>query len=130
MTTFLLIRHGETDAVGKTIMGWQPGWHLNANGRRQAELLAARLARIPIRAIYASPLERAMQTAEPMALTHNLTVQPVDDLGEIRFGEWEGRSIAELDRLPDWQRFNSFRSGTQPPGGEFLFEVQARMLRR
>ena len=44
MTTFLLMRHGETDAVGKSIMGWRPGWHLNANGRKQVERLAARLA--------------------------------------------------------------------------------------
>jgi probable phosphoglycerate mutase len=65
-----------------------------------------------------------------MSRTHNLTPHPVDDLGEMRFGDWEGSSIADLDGLPEWRTFNTYRSGVRPPGGEFMFEVQARMLRR
>jgi len=67
MTTILLIRHAETDAVGKTIVGWLPGTHLNRAGVTQAERLAARLAALPITAIYSSPLERAVETARPLA---------------------------------------------------------------
>src|SRR3954454_5362733 len=77
MTTFLLIRHGETDANGKSIMGWRPGWHLNARGREQVEKLARRLERAPIRAVYTSPLERALETAEPVAHRHRLEFEPL-----------------------------------------------------
>ena len=59
MTTLLLIRHGQTDANGKSIMGWQKGWHLNAAGQQQVAALAERLKRIPIRAVYTTPLRRA-----------------------------------------------------------------------
>ena len=65
MTTFLLIRHGETDAVGKSIMGWRPGWHLNAERSETGGDVWRRGWRaLPIRAIYTSPLERAVETAE------------------------------------------------------------------
>ena len=89
MTTFLLIRHGETDAVGKSIMGWRPGWHLNANGRRQVERLAEKLARVPIRAIYTSPLERAVETAAAVAKPHGIAPRLHPDLGEFHAGAKE-----------------------------------------
>src|SRR4051812_31958530 len=130
MTTFLLLRHGETDAVGKSIMGWRPGWHLNANGRKQVERLAARLAPLPIRAIYTSPLERAVETAEAVAKPHGIEPRPDPDLGEFHAGEWEGLAIDDLDRQEEWRRFNHFRGGTRAPGGELIIETQARMIRR
>jgi probable phosphoglycerate mutase len=110
--------------------GWQPGWHLNARGREQAEQLAERLAKIPIRAVYTSPLERAIETAELIARAHGLEPQPVDALGEIRLGEWEGCLLAELDRREDWRRFNRFRGATRAPGGEHAIEVQTRMVQQ
>jgi broad specificity phosphatase PhoE len=128
MTTLLLIRHGETDAVGKSIMGRAPGWPLNPNGRRQAETLARSLEKIPIRAVYASPQERAIETAEPIARAHGLTAARADGLDEVRFGDWEGLTMQELDRIEDWKRYNTWRSGVCPPGGEFMAEVQARMV--
>ena len=130
MTTFLLMRHGETDAVGKSIMGWRPGWHLNGNGRKQVEQLAARLARLPIRAIYTSPLERAVETAETVGEPHGLKPRPDPELGEFHAGEWEGETIADLDQREEWRRFNHFRAGTRAPGGELMIETQARMIRR
>src|SRR5437764_14516738 len=111
MTTFLLIRHGETDAVGKSLMGWMPGWHLNNRGKQQTEKLAERLARLPIRAVYTSPLERAVETAELIAVKHGLAPEPVQDLGEVHMGEWEGLSMRELERRQDWKMFNTLRSG-------------------
>ena len=72
MTTFLLIRHGETDAVGKSLMGWAPGWRLNETGRRQVERLSKRLTQLPLRAVYTSPLERARETAESIARPHGV----------------------------------------------------------
>lgn len=130
MTTFLLIRHGETDAVGKSIMGWAPGWHLNANGQRQAEALSTRLARRRIDAIYTSPLERAVETAEAIARPHGIEPRRDEDFGEVHAGAFQGIAISELDQRDDWRRFNTFRSGTRAPGGELMIETQTRMVRR
>src|SRR4051812_23712520 len=130
MTTLLLIRHAETDAVGKMIAGWQPGWPLNATGRMQAQELAQRLAGRPIPAIYASPLERAVQTALAIASPHHLPLQQVSELGEMRFGEWEGLTFQELDQRQEWHEFNRARSLHHPPGGEKMIEVQTRMVRQ
>jgi broad specificity phosphatase PhoE len=111
-------------------MGWMPGWHLNASGKQQVERLTERLARLPIRAVYTSPLERALETAEPIARKHGLAAQPVDELGEMHLGEWQGLSMTELDRREDWRRFNTFRSGVRCPGGELMIETQTRMIRQ
>jgi probable phosphoglycerate mutase len=128
MTTFLLVRHGETDAVGKMIAGWQSGWHLNSAGKAQVEQLAQRLSRLPIAAVYTSPLERAVETAEPIAQCHGLNPQLQQQFGEFRFGEWEGKTIEELDGDSEWRRFNAHRSEVRAPGGELILETQARMV--
>src|SRR4051794_1762477 len=122
MTTFLLIRHGQTATTGISITGWQPGHHLDATGQRQAQVLAERLGAVPIRAIYTSPLERAIETAEPTAKRHQLKSVCRTELGEIRVGDWEGMAIQELEGREDWRRFNTFRSTTRPPGGELMAE--------
>jgi probable phosphoglycerate mutase len=133
VTTILLIRHGLTDAVGRRLTGWTPGIALNADGRAQVRLLAARLgeriAPARLAALYSSPLERAQETANAIAAVHGLPVEVWEDLGEFRFGDWSGRSFEDLDRDPAWRRFNVFRSGTRAPGGETMVEVQARIAR-
>jgi probable phosphomutase (TIGR03848 family) len=129
MTTFLLIRHALCDPIGRSISGRQPGIHLNDEGKRQAEQLADRLAGLPLSGLYSSPLERAQETAEAVAARHRLKVQTLDGLQEIDFGSWTGKTLAELDPLPDWRAFNSFRSGTRIPGGENMAEVLSRVLR-
>lgn len=128
MTTFLLIRHGLTDLVDRAISGWMPGVHLNETGRGQALGLAERLARAPIAAIYSSPLERARETAEPLAERLGLEIRLLDELGEIRFGEWTGRTLDELSGEPLWQRFNALRSLTRVPGGELMLETRTRVI--
>jgi probable phosphomutase (TIGR03848 family) len=128
MTTFLLIRHGMTDAVGKTITGRLPGVHLNEAGQKQADDLPSRLKRWKIDAIYSSPLERALETAAPAARKLGLKVMMSEALSEVDFGEWSGRSLVELDQLPEWRLYNTFRSGTRAPGGELATEVQTRMV--
>ena len=80
--------------------------------------------------MYASPLERALETAGPIAQKHGLNVVPVEDLGELRMGQWEGSSLAELDGRDDWKRFNTYRSGVRCPGGELMIETQVRMIRQ
>lgn len=128
MTKLLLIRHALTDAVGQRLSGRTPGVPLNMEGRAQAQKLAERLAAVPLAAIYSSPLERALQTAAPLAQRHQLEPLVSDDFLEIDFGHWTNRSFQELAGEPDFQRFNSFRSHTRIPGGELMLEAQARMV--
>ena len=68
MPLLLLIRHGENDYVktGK-MAGRLPGVHLNERGQKQAQALGEALKDVPIKAVYSSPLERAMETATPIA---------------------------------------------------------------
>jgi probable phosphoglycerate mutase len=127
-TTVLVIRHGYNDWVGRTLAGWTPGVHLNARGREQAERLAQRLAGVPIRVLYSSPLERTLETAEPLARQLGLEVRVCEALGELRLGEWTGRKLCDLENDPLWRRFNTQRSTTRIPGGELTLEVQARMV--
>jgi probable phosphoglycerate mutase len=94
----------------------------------QVKRLSVILAGIPIRAIYTSPLERAVETADEIAIPHNL--RPIHDqaLGEMRFGDWEGKTFSELECDEMWQGFNQVRSMVRPPNGELMIAVQARML--
>jgi probable phosphoglycerate mutase len=128
-TTFLLVRHAAHDALGKTLTGRAPGIALSAKGQAQSEALAERLAPVPVAAIYSSPLERAYQTAEPLARRLGLEVKISPQVGEMEFGEWSGLSFEELAPDPRWNNFNLYRSGTPPPGGELMAEVQCRMVR-
>lgn len=128
-TTFLLIRHATTDAVvGRCLAGRAPGVHLNQAGRDEVARLVARLAGAAVGAVYSSPLERALETAEPLARSLGLEVRALDPLNELDFGRWTGLTFEELERDPLWRRFNSFRSGARAPGGELMIEAQARIV--
>lgn len=126
--TILLIRHATNPMVGKGLTGWLPGVSLDENGRGQAETLARELGDLPLGAIYASPLERAQETAAPLAIRRNLSIISEPRFGEVRFGDWQGKDYAEIAKDPIWLSFNSFRSGTRAPGGELMLETQARMV--
>jgi broad specificity phosphatase PhoE len=128
MTRILLIRHAHNDAVGRYLAGTEAGLHLNEAGKRQAEELAARLRDVPLTAVASSPLERAQETAEPIARDHDLVVHIIPDLIEFEVGEWTGALFAKLDADMEWQRFNASRSLTRPPGGELMVEVQLRVM--
>ncbi len=128
MAVFLLIRHGSHDLIGRSITGRRAGVHLNAEGLRQAEALAERLAPLSPAALYCSPMERTRETAEPLARVAGLEVQVREGLNEVDFGHWSGLSMEELAKLPRWGVFNRFRSGTRIPGGEMMAEVQGRMV--
>ena len=128
MTTFALIRHASHALLGHTIVGRLPGVQLSARGLREAEALASRLEGWPIQALYSSPLERARATATAIADRLRLEVQAADELNEIDYGAWTNRTLADLREVPEWRRFNLFRSGSRIPGGESMVEVQDRML--
>lgn len=126
--TAILIRHGETDSVGRYLSGRRRAHHLNDTGRQQAARLPQRLARRPLAALYTSPLERARETAEPLATARHLTPRPDDSLLEVDFGEWTGRTFEELDVTPAWREYNSDRLTACAPGGEPMAGVQARIV--
>ncbi|HYC31470.1 MAG TPA: histidine phosphatase family protein [Gemmatimonadales bacterium] len=122
----LLIRHGTVDSVGRSIAGRVPGVHLNAEGAAQAARLAECLARLPVVSLSSSPLERALETAGPIGRALGLPVRPAPGLVELDYGEWTGRSLAELASDPRWVSFNQHRERTRIPGGETMSEVVER----
>ena len=129
MTQIVFVRHASCAPVGVSIAGRQPGVRLDATGRVQAQTLVDRLAGASFNAIYTSPLERCVETAGPLAAANELTVATMEDLNEIDFGEWTGQSLDDLASVPEWQRFNAWRSLTRVPGGETMAEAQARGVR-
>lgn len=128
MTTVLLIRHGNTDTAGRRLTGWTRGVHLNAEGRRQADALVARLDGVPLAAVYASPLERCRETAAPLAKARDLAIRARRPLLEVDYGDWNGRSIASLRRTKLWRVVQHAPSAVRFPGGETLLEVQERAV--
>jgi probable phosphoglycerate mutase len=128
MPIFLLIRHGENDYVKKgRLPGRKPGIHLNKNGRAQADALAEKLKDASIKAVYSSPLERAIETAEPLAQALGLQVVARPGLIEADVGEWTDRTVKSLGRLKEWRRVQYAPSLMRFPGGESFAETQYRI---
>jgi broad specificity phosphatase PhoE len=128
MTTFYLIRHAMNDYVGKALAGWLPDVHLNVEGREQADRLAKTLAGVGFTHVYSSPLDRALETARPLAQASGLSIQTSEAFTEVRTGNWTGKSFAQLDSDPSWRIYNQYRAGTRVPGGELMLETQMRMV--
>jgi probable phosphomutase (TIGR03848 family) len=129
MPNFLLIRHGETDYNKKMhLPGRMPGVHLNKNGQQQAQRLAEKLSAAPIKAIFSSPLERTMETAQPLAMVLNLDIIPLDGLLETDCGEWQGLSVRKLSRQKIWQPVKRNPALFKFPGGESIIDSQNRMV--
>jgi probable phosphoglycerate mutase len=130
MPVILLIRHGENDYVKKhRLAGRLPGVHLNANGRQQAQALAEKLGAAPIKAVYSSPLERAMETAAPLAQALGLEIQPRPGLIEVDFGEWQDQRLKALSRTKLWKVIQGAPSRMRFPGGEAVADAQHRICR-
>ncbi len=129
MPIFLLIRHGETDYNKKMhLPGRWPDVHLNDKGRSQAQAISDTLASAPIKAIYSSPLERTLETAEPLADILKLTVTPISGLLETDCGDWQGQSIRKLRRLKVWKSVQQHPSIFRFPGGEAISDCQHRIV--
>lgn len=127
MTTILLVRHGENDWVKKhRLAGWIEGIHLNENGRQQAAAAAERLAALPIKAIYSSPVLRCRETADFIANSQNLAINLLDAIGEVRYGKWEGKKIKKLVKKKKWFTVQFYPSRMEFPGGDTLRGVQIR----
>jgi len=130
MTQIYLARHGETEwnAI-RRVQGWTD-IPLSPHGAAQAEALGERLKRIPLAAVYSSDLGRALETARPAAARQGLSVTPLRELREKRFGDWEGLTQFELERDYSalWHRYHTERDlNAIVPGGETWPQVQTRM---
>lgn len=129
MTILYLIRHAHNQYVSQgKLPGWLPGIHLSEEGREQAARLAERLQNAKLKGVYASPLERARETAEPIAeaVRKPLSVRP--GLGEIRIGSWEGLSLKAARRRKLWRAIQFTPSMARFPGGESFVGAQTRIV--
>ena len=127
-TLVLLVRHGQTPTTGAQLPGRARGLHLSDAGRAQADGVAERIAGLKrVDAVYASPLERTRETAAPIAAARDLKVAVERGLLECDFGEWTGRQLKELFKLPEWKTVQRYPSGFRFPGGESFLEMQNRM---
>ena len=128
MPLLLLIRHGENDYVktGK-MAGRLPGVHLNERGQKQAQALGEALKGVPITAIYSSPLERAIETATPIANARNLKIIQNPNLLDTDVGKWQGKSLAVLRLKKEWKIVQSAPSRFQFPDGESFLDLQSRI---
>lgn len=127
-TTLVLLRHATTPATGRRLGGLTPGVHLDERGRIQAAAAARRLSHLPVAAVYASPLERTMETARVVARAHGLRVRVERGLREVDFGSWTDRPLAELRRRALWRTVQATPSRVTFPGGESLRAAQARAV--
>lgn len=128
MTSVYLVRHGATDAIGQTFTGRLRGVSLNQEGQAQAAALGRHFGGTPIAAVYASPSDRARETAAPIASQHRLSVESNDAFDEIDVGRWSGQSFDRLGHDPAFRGFNAVRSLSRPPQGELMLEVQSRAV--
>lgn len=128
MTTILLIRHATNALVRKSLAGRMAGVSLSEEGKRQAAELAERLKHLPIKALYSSPLERAVETADPLAKKLQLPIEVRNEFTEFDFGNWTSKTIDELKGQEAFRLFNEFRSVTPAPEGEAMLSAQARMV--
>jgi probable phosphomutase (TIGR03848 family) len=128
-TTVLLVRHAMNEWVktGK-LAGRTPGVHLNEQGEEQARRLTERLAGYPIQAIYASPQERAQETAAALAERLGLSVEISAGISEVDVGEWTGQKLEELAKTPEWRLVHGRPTAMRFPGGESIWEMQHRVV--
>lgn len=134
MTQILLIRHAVNDFVktGK-LAGWTPEVHLNNDGKAQAEALGKRLTDAPMTHLYASPLERTMETAGAILEHRAATLPRLEiiqnrELGEVRYGDWEGQEINALTKRKMWHVIQEYPSRAYFPNGETMRGVQMRAV--
>ena len=128
-TTVLLVRHGQTPTTGKVLPGRAKGLHLADEGRRQAEIAAERIGELKrVDAIYSSPLERAKETAAPIAAARGIKTVIDRGLFECDFGDWTGAELKQLMKLPEWQTVQRAPSTFRFPNGESFTEMQTRMV--
>jgi len=135
----LLVRHGRTPTTGSVLPGRAAGLHLSEEGQSQAAAVAERIRAlhdsrtaakggVGVTTVYASPMERTRETAAPIAKALAVRTRTRKGLIECEFGEWTGRELKELAKLPEWKTVQRHPSGFRFPKGESFGEMQARMV--
>jgi probable phosphoglycerate mutase len=127
MTRILLIRHGHAELTGRVLYGRLPGIHLSEQGKQEVATLARALSeRYKIDEIVSSPMDRAKETAEPLAAAQSKPLVLDEQLQELDFGDWMGKPFADLITDERWKQYNRYRSLSSAPRGEYMIEVQLR----
>jgi broad specificity phosphatase PhoE len=124
--TMLLIRHAATDLAGR-LCGGRSDPPLNRLGLQQAETLASSLRETKLERVYTSHLKRAIQTAVPVMRPETQWIMR-SDLGEINYGEWEGRRWADITNGASEIRSYEESPNSAAPGGETFQAFQSRVL--
>lgn len=131
MATVILVRHGRTTANASGLLaGRTPGVSLDDVGRDQADATGKRLAVVPLVGVVSSPLERCRQTAQFIVDQQPGSPHaPVDDeLTECDYGQWQGRTLADLAKEDLWKVVQTQPSAVVFPGGESMAAMQARAV--
>jgi probable phosphomutase (TIGR03848 family) len=132
VTTVLLVRHGRTAANGAGVLaGWSEGVGLDETGRSQVAALAARVAALPLTTLVTSPLQRCAETADLLVGARESVERHVDErLGEVRYGDWQGRELKKLAKEPLWRVVQTHPSAMTFPGedGEAMRDMQTRAV--
>ena len=126
MADLLLIRHAATEMTGKLCGQIDPP--LNALGREQARALAPLLQRCDVRRLYSSDLQRALQTAQPLAELWDIPIMVRKNFREISFGDWEGRRWSEVRAAGPAAKALESSPELCPPGGETFACFRERVL--
>ena len=124
--TVYFARHGETDFSREDRFCGDTDAPLNARGRAMAEALAEHYAGVAWAGLYASPMQRALDTVAPLAARVKLPVVQLAGLREISYGSWEGRSEKELRGTPAFDAWAADPAKNAPPGGETALSIAAR----
>jgi probable phosphoglycerate mutase len=127
-TRVLLVRHAVTAQTGPLLSGRAPGIDLSEKGLEQADATAKRLAVLPVRAVYASPIERTTQTAQKIASHHGLAVEALPGVVEADYGDWTGQKLVDLAKTPEWSVVQVTPSRAQFPNGETILAMQTRTV--
>ena len=128
MTILFLIRHGLTGQTGTTLYGRTGGIPLDHRGQAQAERLAARFDGVKLTALYSSPLERCVQTVEPLAAAQRLRMDVREELIEIDAGTWTGKPLQRLRQLKAWHEVQTSPATFRFPGGESFGQARDRAV--
>ena len=128
MTTLLLVRHATTATTGARLGGRTEGVRLDDAGRAQAEETARRLVPLPVKAVYASPLERTWETARIVAAPHRRRVRVCEGVVEVEYGTWTNRPLKEVARRKLWPVVQARPSLVRFPQGESIRAMQLRAV--